>query len=193
MSFVLVVPQPWAHWLLTGQINALPGCRRMPPQEACGERVGVVSDGVDWNATQRLLDRFPALTIPTCGSMDDGAHAVWLKRQNDSPGKWKNGRDSDWAKDRHFVKNDAYGQSVLTFCRFRQGALGSALLAGWLWWELNEKKPSRQYKPPGARPGQMRLHRCAHGPYAWVLRRPSEADTIKGVELRPLEGKLNEK
>lgn len=185
-DFAVVVPQPWAHLLVTAQVNCIPGAAIKPPQDALGQRIAIVAEGTDHHAAQSFLDRFPHAEWPTLPAWTSGAYGLWRKNINEPPGKMRTVKKNDYTEIREFVPNQKSFLSTLEFVKFPQGVVGSALLAGWLLWD-GGKKPSAQCKAPSVT-GAMKIHKCAHGPLCWVFQRITKTKLSGGTKVRPFGG-----
>lgn len=178
--FSIELPQPWAHLLISGQVNCLPGLLVKPPREACGTRLNVIAKGVDWTAAQSLLSRY-GFEYPDGKKYQPDTCSLWRQDNNGQRGSFKTQRHG-----RRWMKNPKYGISTELVVGFPAGELGSVQLSGWLIWEnCNSSKPTGQYKA-GKDQRSMKLHKIASGPICWVLRRPNLKTKKSEQTLRPM-------
>lgn len=185
VDYALSIPQPWAHLIVTGQVNCIPGLQVKPPKESVGQRLAIIADGVDINLTQYLANQFPHFEFPTTEQWQQGVFGIWRKQMNEPIGRMRTVKKNEYQEVTEFVPNPNYFLGTLERIQFQKGRVGSAILAGWAMWD-GGATPSSRYKAPEIK-SAMKLHKCAHGPLTWVFQKPGKTKLQGGQPIKPME------
>jgi hypothetical protein len=166
LPFVLEVPQPLAHLIVTGQVDCWPGRFEKPPQAACGERIAVAAKGFS-PALLHRLEEAQYFDYPVAKTGQVPTRTWWRKDRSRTRGKWRTIRGGrEWVPDTQAFLSEAFSVVLPT-----SGVIGTTCLDGWL--QMEGRQVLAQYRPPGEH-AAMRLSKIAAGPFCWVLRRSNQ-------------------